>query len=63
MRLTSRENIIASLLSLTSLARRENAIYYEACDSHNLRYLRFANLKVEFLDEIVELSHFQNGFR
>jgi hypothetical protein len=34
MRLASRENISASL---TSLARRKNAIYCEACESRNLR--------------------------
>jgi hypothetical protein len=34
MRLASRENISASL---TSLARRKNVIYCEACESRNLR--------------------------
>ncbi len=44
MRLVSRENISASLASLTSLARRENAINCEACESHNLRVLQFERL-------------------
>ncbi len=42
MRLASRENISASLASLTSLARRKNAIYCQAWESRNLWVLHLS---------------------